>query len=213
MKKILLFMLFLLTIVSCGNTKQGIPSKKNNQSVAIVDSGVNTSNIDEYLFRDDVIYVDLRPNSWVAKDGHIAGFSFYPFYDLIAHRNYTDRLFMMDTVYSEDGNKIIGGEVGTFIPNFVESEIVINNIFPKDKYIFAISQSGLESCYFLNLLIQLGYDSSKLYNIGGFSISTGFENLAYISIENPKYLVKGNPILTDVPNVTFNFKDSLTPIN
>lgn len=213
MKKILLFMLFLLTIVSCGNTKQGIPSKKNNQSVAIVDSGVNTSNIDEYLFRDDVIYVDLRPYSWVAKDGHIAGFSFYPFYDLIAHRNYTDRLFMMDTVYSEDGNKIIGGEVGTFIPNFVESEIVINNIFPKDKYIFAISQSGLESCYFLNLLIQLGYDSSKLYNIGGFSISTGFENLAYISIENPKYLVKGNPILTDVPNVTFNFKDSLTPIN
>lgn len=213
MKKILLFMLFLLTIVSCGNTKQGIPSKKNNQSVAIVDSGVNTSNIDEYLFRDDVIYVDLRPYSWVAKDGHIAGFSFYPFYDLIAHRNYTDRLFMMDTVYSEDGNKIIGGEVGTFTPNFIESEIVINNIFPKDKYIFAISQSGLESCYFLNLLIQLGYDSSKLYNIGGFSISTGFDNLAYISIENPKYLVKGNPILTDVPNVTFNFKDNLTPID
>lgn len=211
MKKIILFFLFCFLLISCSNNKN-IPSKINANSVAINDSGVNTSNIDDYLFRKDVVYVDLRPYSWVAKDGHIAGFSFFPFYDLIAHRKNDDRLFKMDVVYKDDGNKILGGEIGSFTPNFMESEMVINRLFPKDKYIFTISQSGLEGCYFLNLLIQLGYEPSKLYNVGGFSISTGFENLAYTSIENPKYLVKGNPILTDVQDITFDFMKNLTPI-
>ena len=210
MKKFIIFFLFCFLLIGCSNKK--IPSKINDNSVAIADSSVTTSNIDEYLFREDVVYVDLRPYSWIAKDGHIAGFGFYPFYDLIAHRKDEDRLFKMDIVYKEDGSKILGGEVGSFTPNFVESEMIINRLFAKDKYIFAISQSGLECCYFFNLLIQLGYDASKLYNIGGFSISTGFDNPSYLAIENPKYLVPGNSILTDVQDVTFNFMENLTPL-
>lgn len=213
MKKFLLLIIsFILLGCSYQEDYSIIPSKINNESVAIVDSGVTTSNIDNYLFRDDVAYVDLRPYSWIAKDGHIAGFGFYPFYDFIAHRQYSDRLFNMDTVYLDNGNKILGGEIGSFSPNYEESELIINKLFPKNKYIFAISQSGLESCYFLNLLIQLGYDSSRLYNIGGFSVSTGFSNIAYTSLENPKYLVKGNNILDGATNITFDFMNNLTPL-
>ena len=220
MKKIILFLIvFLLVGCNSGFGNSGtnddyslIPEKKVLDSVAIVDSSVTTQNIDNYLFRDDVIYVDLRPYSWVLKDGHIAGFGFYPFYDLIAHRQHEDRLFNMDLVYNENGDKILGGSVGSFTPNYEESVMVINKLFPKDKYIFAISQSGLECCYFLNLLIQLDYDPAKLYNIGGFAISTGFENVAYKDIENPRYLVEGNVMISSDINETFDFMKHLTPI-
>ena len=119
-----------------------------------------------------------------------------------------DRLFKM----KNEVGKL--GEVGNFIPTYEESEFILNDLFPKDKYIFAITISCNESVYFLNLLKQYGYDSSKLYNIGGFSINTGFENKAYINIENPKYLVEGNPyIQTTGEEATFNFMKGLTPIN
>ena len=61
------------------------------------------------------------------------------------------------------------GQVGNFVPNYEESEFVLNELFPKDKNIFAISIEGSECIYFLNLLIQYGYDPAKLFNIGGFS--------------------------------------------
>ena len=206
--------LIFFLLIGCTNAPDysKIPEKKNFNSVAVVDSGVTTLTIKNYLFRDDIVDVDLRPYSWVIKDGHIAGFGFFPFYDLIAHRQQSDRLFSMNVVYNENGDKILGGEVGSFTPNYEESTMVINKLFPKDKYIFAISQSGLECCYFLNLLIQLDYDCKKLYNIGGFSISTGFENVAYINIENPTYLVKGNVMISSDINETFNFMQELTPI-
>jgi len=216
------FLLIIFFIVGCGNQTSNnnryetIPQKIDLNGTNIEASSINTQNIDDYLFREDVVYVDLRHYSWVVKDGHIAGFSFYPFYELIATKEGTtndgvptdNRLFKMK---NESG---MLGEIGNFVPNYVESELVLNELFPKDKYIFAISQSGQESRYLLNLLIQYNYDASKLYNIGGFSIGTGYENKPYIGIENPRYLVKGNPLIdTTLQNVTFDFMRELTPIN
>lgn len=225
MKKIM-YILITFLLLGCSNNAvsnnssnthqiNGIPVKNDINGTNIEASSVNTQNIDDYLFRNDVIYVDLRHYSWVVKDGHIAGFSLYPFYELIATKEGTsnngiptdNRLFKMK---NESG---LLGEVGNFVPNYVESELVLNELFPKDKYIFAISQSGQESRYLLNLLLQYNYDASKLYNIGGFSIGTGFENKAYIGIDNPRYLVKGNPLIdTSLQNITFNFMKELTPI-
>lgn len=214
MKKIKLFTIFLLLIVtvscvpsnSSSSSNQHIPNKININGVDVTDSSITTANLDDYLFLDDVVYVDLRPYSWVARDGHVAGFSFYPFYDLIAHLNFKDRLFKM----SSNGGV---GNVGCFTPNYLESEIVINELFSKEKKIFAISQSGLESCYFLNLLIQLGYNPANLYNVGGFAINAGLESKAYINLDNPRYLVEGNPFLDANVTTTFNFMKELTPVN
>ena len=223
MKKIILSLMVLtLLFTGCSNNSSEnnftyIPEKINAEGTSIEDSSVTTQNIDNYLFRDDVIYVDLRPYAEIAREGHIAGFSFYPFYDLIAtkegaidqNKNPKDnRLFKM----KNEAGKL--GEVGNFIPTYEESEFILNDLFPKDKYIFAITISCNESVYFLNLLKQYGYDASKLYNIGGFSINTGFENKAYINIDNPKYYVLGNPyIQTTGEDATFNFMKGLTPIN
>lgn len=207
MKKFFIILMVFFIIgctnnVSTSNTYDDIPVKNEIDGVTIEASSVNTKNIDYYLFRDDVMYVDLRPYSWILRDGHIAGFEFFPFYDFIAHLNFNDRLFKMDGSV---------GTIGCFVPNYVESEQILQAFFPQDKYIFAISQSGLECTYFFNLLIQYNYDASKLYNIGGFANGTGLENVAYINIENPKYLVKGNHLLSN-PNLTLDFMKGLTPI-
>lgn len=221
MKKIIIAILSIFLVTGCFNSNSEnefstIPEKIDPYGVSIEASSVNTQNIDNYLFRDDVVYVDLRPYAEIAKEGHIAGFSFFPFYDLIAtlegtkdvEGNPTDnRLFKM----KNERGKL--GQVGNFVPNYVESEEILNDLFPKDKYIFAITISCNESIYFLNLLIQHGYDASKLYNIGGFSIGTGLKNKPYIGIENPKYLVEGNYLIqTNGQNVTFDFMDDLKPL-
>ena len=219
MKKILLFILSLVLMTGCagnGNKFDVIPEKHDPSGVSIESSSVTTKNIDDYLFRDDVVYVDLRSYSEIAREGHIAGFGFYPFYDFIAtlegsvdeNKNPKDnRLFKMKNQMG------MIGQVGNFAPNYEESEQILNELFPKDKYIFTITISNNESMYFLNLLIQYGYDASKLYNIGGFSIGTGLNNVAYVNIENPKYLVEGNPLIsTTNQNTTFDFFNGLTPI-
>lgn len=221
-KKIILSGISFFLLIGCFGCKQTenyseIPLKNDPQGVTIESSSINTKNIDNYLFRDDVVYVDLRAYAEIAKEGHIAGFSFYPFYDFIASSEGTkdyngilmdNRLFKMKNEFGKLGT------VGNFEPNYEESEQILNSLFPKEKYIFAITISCNESVYFLNLLKQYGYDPSKLYNIGGFSIGTGFENIAYVDNESPKYLVKGNPFVNSIgQNITFDFMKDLTPIN
>ena len=220
MKKIFL-LLSVILLTGClnnagENNYKDIPVKHDINGVTIEASSVNTKNIDNYLFRDDTIYVDLRPYNEIAKEGHIAGFSFFPYYDFFATMEGTkdnegnpkdNRLFKM----KNEMGKL--GTVGNFLPNYVESEYILNRFFPKDKYIFAITISNNECMYSLNLLIQYGYDPAKLYNIGGFSVGTGFENVAYINIDNPRYLVKGNALVdTSLQNITFDFMKDLTPI-
>ena len=221
-KKMTLLIISFFLLIGCFSCKQTenyleIPVKKDPSGVSIESSSINTQNIDNYLFRDDVVYVDLRPYAEVAKEGHIAGFGFYPFYDFIATMEGSkdidgsakdNRLFKM----KNERGKL--GQVGNFEPNYVESVQILNTLFPKDKYIFAITISCNESIYFLNLLIQYGYQPEKLYNIGGFSVGTGLENKAYTKIENPQYLVKGNALIpTSGQNITFDFMNELTPID
>ena len=83
-KKIILSGISFFLLIGCFGCKQTenyskIPLKNDPQGVSIEASSVNTQNIDNYLFRDDVVYVDLRPYAEIAKEGHIAGFGFYPF--------------------------------------------------------------------------------------------------------------------------------------
>lgn len=205
MKKLLLIILMFFSVVGCSNPKEkNIPEKVNADGFAIVDSGVTTFNLDEYLFREDVMYVDLRYTSNIISNGHVAGFQFYSFYEFIAH--YTNK----QTLYKMNGT---GGLSGSFTPNYIESEQIITSIFPKNKIIFAISESGDVSTYFFRLLHQLGYDPSLLYNIGGYDNNAGFQ-IAYRNLENAKYKVNGNGIVSGV-QVYYSYDkiiNSLTPI-
>lgn len=216
MNKKFYVLLLSIMLTSCGTSNKykelEVPSKINPAGISALDSSVTTTNIEDYLFREDSQYIDLRPYSWVIKDGHIAGFEFFPFYDFLAHNAKKDRLFTFSNK-NEAGETLVLGDVGTFSPNYVESVSLLNRYFSVDKNIFVISQSGLEGCYFINLLVQYGYDCSKLYNVGGYSISPGLGHIPYISIENPKYKVEGNKLIDSQINEEFNPFSELTPIN
>ena len=98
-----------------------IPLK--NESVKIQDSPITSVNLDEYLFRDDVFYVDTRELNQTLEEGMIAGFVNYPFYALIANLVDGQTLFKMTKVLDSDNKLLVElGGVGSYVPRFEESE-------------------------------------------------------------------------------------------
>lgn len=206
MKRVLLIVSLCVALCGCqakNNTSDNVeeqneeivkelPVKSIPESTSPNDSPITVKNIDEYLFRDDTFYVDTRDASQIIEEGFIAGFTNIPFYDvLVAFEEKEQVLFTMKKITDENGKvQVLLGNPGSFIPNYEESEQLIKEIFPKDKNIIFISTAGVEATYLMNLLIQLGYDSSKLYNAGSFSNSMG-TNIAYREYDDAKYYVKG----------------------
>lgn len=213
MKKIISLLVILLLCGCSAPVEEeeiitSLPKKTFPSSNLLSDSDIYPAVLDDYLFLENVIYIDTRDYLQFINEGSVAGFVNIPFYDLIVSLNEEDNgLYIMTKV--EDGDKTyMLGEVGSFIPKYEESEEIINALFPKDYDIVVLSTAGVESTYLLNLLAQLGYDYSRLYNAGGFSNSSvGYT--AYRELENSKYLVE-HMELTDL-TVNFNW-DNLTPI-
>lgn len=213
MKKILMVLCALFLIVGCNKKDNDneikIPSKNSATDTSPITSPVNGTNLDDYLFRDDVQYIDVRNSKGALQEGYIAGFKFVPYYSIIASFNEGECLYKMQSVENSDGSLSYAGQVGGFVAQYEESEDIIKSMFSEEKYIFIVSQSGVESAYLINLLIQLGYDGNLLYNVGGVGGSSGL--VGYDEIEGNKYFVKG--IGDYGADVSYDFFDNLTPIH
>ncbi len=184
-----------------------IPSK--TESVKIQDSPITSINVDDYLFREDVFYVDTRELNQAMEEGTIAGFVAYPFYELLANLVDGKTLFKMTKVMDTNNKLLIElGGVGSYLPRFEESEYLLKALFPKDKMIFITSTAGVEATYLANLLIQYGYDPLKVYNVGNFSNDLG-SLVAYRNNKNAKYYVPGTNVFT--LDYAFDFGE-LTPL-
>lgn len=178
---------------------------KSSDSNNMSESPINPKNLDEYLFREDCFYVDTRDPKQFYEEGSVAGFVNIPFYGYICDfKKGTGSLYTFTKV-SDD---ILLGDPGSFIAGYKESEEIIKSIFPVDKNIIVIATAGVESCYLLNLLVQLGYDSDKLYNAGSFTTGMG-DDIAYVSYKDAKYLVE--PVYLDDTSISYSF-EGLTPI-
>lgn len=194
MKKLLIILLVIL-LGACSNVAEEIkqlPEKENVSSSLMSDSPINASNIEDYLFLENVMYVDTRSSEQFLINGHIAGFVNIPFYEIIANFEEKENiLFQIKKIRDENNNLIANvGDVGSFIPNYEESIGYLKDIFPIDKKIIFIATAGVESSYLINLLIQYGYNPANLYNAGSMENSLA-KNVAYFDLENNKYLVKG----------------------
>lgn len=212
------YVIVLLSIVLCGCSPSAVeekpsdnplPTKKSADSTLMSESVINVSNLDDFLFREDTYYVDTREiNQWL-EEGHVAGFVNIPFYQAIANiKTSTDVLYSFDRIRDAGGNVIFSlGEPGSFSANYEESLSIINAIFPKDKNIIFLSTAGVEASYLIALLIQEGYDGSKLYNAGPFSNTVG-NNVAYRDFKDAKYLIRGNNAYTLDYKINFG---ELTP--
>ena len=216
MKKILICLILFMMLGCAAKEKEITAVEKNDNEVISLpvkstysnnmsESPINPKNLDDYLFREDCFYVDTRDPEQFYEEGSVAGFVNIPFYGYICDfKKGTGSLFTFTRI--SDG--ILLGDPGSFIASYQESEELIKSIFPMDKNIIVIATAGVESCYLLNLLVQLGYDSDKLYNAGSFTTGMG-EDIAYVSRKDAKFLVK--PVYLDDTNISYSF-EGLTPI-
>lgn len=176
MKKIIIC-LFVIILTSCSRKTNNVtlPLPESSGDVFSVDKNINMSTIDKYLFLDDVVYRDVRmlfdPANFSDIGGEadltstIEGFKIVP-YPYIASLQAlpVGNAYSGDTLYdvkwSEDGR------VESATPMYNESQMIIEELFPKDKNIFLMCGGGGYANMMKLLLIHLGWDEKKVYNIG-----------------------------------------------
>jgi rhodanese-related sulfurtransferase len=111
---------------------------------------VNMDNVDDFMGRPDVQYVDLRNFDDKMKAGYIAGFEFIPYFDYLEYE---------EILVRTDGNF-------TFAAEDILNEAALRALFDEDKTIFLMCQSGGRAGFVKAALESLGY--TNVYNIGGW---------------------------------------------
>lgn len=141
-----------------------------------VDKNITIANIDDYLGREDTVYRDMRllfdPADYAAIGGDadlsvtIEGFKVTPF-------PYIGTLQALPVGGAYDGDCLFtiewneDGTIKSATPNYEESEMILKELFPQDKNIFLICGGGGYAGMTRTLLLFLGWDESKVYNVGG----------------------------------------------
>ncbi len=115
-------------------------------------SSINSKNLNEYLGRSDVDYIDVR------------NFSDYEFEHLEGFRNVQ---FFAD-IWNKDG--VAGGKQlfnKDYTPKYKDSVKILESYFPKDKTLFLMCASGGRVVWLMDILELNGWDMTKIYNVGG----------------------------------------------
>lgn len=138
-----------------------------------IDKNINESTIDNYLNRDDSVYYDMRmfkdPGNYEAiggdsyLSGYVKGFEVLPLPYLV---NVTGLPKEVGSTYS--GKTLFTNKDGNYIANYEESVSIIESLFPKDKYIFLMCGGGGYAGMTKKLLVSLGWDENKIYDVGGY---------------------------------------------
>lgn len=112
------------------------------------DDLITMESLDEYMFRDDVQYIDLRNFESRFLSGFIYSFEVIPFFDYLDYR-----AFNRNNTYEFDPSQIIN-----------EEEIF--RLFDKNKAIFLYADGCIRSGYVRDVLAYLEYD--KVFVLGGY---------------------------------------------
>lgn len=139
-----------------------------------IDKNVNESTIDSYLGRSDAVYRDLRmledPGNYEAiggdskLSGYVNGFSVIPFPYIVNVSGLPEEVgetYTGKTLFYQHSD-------GSYTANYEESLDILEGIFPKDKVIFLMCGGGGYSGMMKNLLVELGWDGSRIYDVGGY---------------------------------------------
>lgn len=157
-----------------------------------VDANINMETIDKYLELKGVVYRDMR----MLKDpieygdmeggdadlsGFIKGFEVIPFPYIApveAPEGVGGTPYDGPTLFSKDTN-------GKYVANYEESIDILEAIFPKDKVIFVMCGGGGYAGMTRSLLIELGWNEKKIYNIGGYWSYEGNNSVSTVLKTNP----------------------------
>lgn len=157
-----------------------------------IDKNINEETIDNYLDRTDSVYRDMRmlkdPGNYEAiggdsyLSGFVRGFEVVPYPYLV---NVTS---LPEEVGSSYTGKTLFTQVsdGTYKANYEESLDILEYLFPKDKNIFLMCGGGGYAGMTKNLLVSLGWDKDKIYNVGGYWYYKGKNNVEVKNIKDGK---------------------------
>ena len=193
-KKILLVMLFALTLCACGVKEKELELPKPQVSEGVrgdlgIDANVNEASLDKYLGRTDAVYRDMRmlidPATYenIGGDaylsGFVKGFEVVPLPYLV---NVTGLPEAVGTTYK--GKTLFTEKDGKYTANYEESMEVLEYLFPKDKVIFLMCGGGGYAGMTKNMLVALGWDANKIYNTGGYWY---YEGTNKVIVKNEKH--------------------------
>lgn len=210
MKKISLIIgCFLLVLSLCGcsnNELEDLPKPEVTDGIRGeqfgIDKNINESTIDNYLNRSDSVYRDMRmlkdPGNYEAiggdsyLSGFVKGFEVIPYPLLV---NVSGLPEEVGETYT--GKTLFTYNDGKYTKNYEESLEILEYFFPKDKNIFLMCGGGGYAGMTKTMLVALGWDGNKIYNVGGYWYYEGNNN-----IEVKK--VNGNDVSYDFWKVTYH---------
>lgn len=147
-----------------------------------IDKNINETTIDNYLNRSDSVYRDMRmlkdPGNYEAiggdsyLSGFIKGFEVVPYPYIV---NVTGLPEEVGKTY--EGKTLFTLKDGKYIANYNESLSILEYLFPKDKNIFLMCGAGGYAGSTKEMLVALGWDENKIYNIGGYWYYNGNNNV------------------------------------
>ena len=154
-----------------------------------IDKNINEETIDNYLGRSDSVYRDMRmlkdPGDYEAiggdsyLSGFVKGFEVVPYPYLV---NVSGLPEEVGDTYT--GKTLFTEKDGEYTANYEESMDILEYLFPKDKNIFLMCGGGGYAGMTKNLLVALGWDADKIYNVGGYWYYDGDNN---VEVKNTKY--------------------------
>lgn len=161
-----------------------------------IDKNINEKTIDNYLGRPDVAYRDVRmledKATWENKGGErdltgfVKGFEVVPYAYLTEFpQEYIDQKKSENVTGLYKGKTLYRLENGKYVANYKESLEILEYIFPKDKTIFLMCGAGGYANFTKQMLGALGWDTNKIYNVGGYWNYDG-KNAIITKIEGSK---------------------------
>lgn len=183
MKKILIIITILFMVCGCDKELPLPEVSEGMRGELGIDKNINEENIDEYLNRDDSVYYDMRMLEDTADyeniggdsylSGFVKGFEVIPYPYLATVKGLPDAVgegYKGNTLFTID-------EDGKYIANYEESMDILEYYFPKDKNIFLMCGGGGYAGMTKNMLVSLGWDETKIYNVGGYWYYNGDNNI------------------------------------
>ena len=156
-----------------------------------IDKNINEETIDNYLDRSDSVYRDMRmlkdPGNYEAiggdsyLSGFVKGFEVVPYPYLVNVSNLPSEVgktYVGETLFTYKDNK--------YVANYEEAMIILEYLFPKDKNIFLMCGAGGYAGSTKEMLVALGWDENKIYNIGGYWYYNGNNNVEVKRTTNNK---------------------------
>ena len=205
MKKNLKYVLLAILLLSLGLNIYNLVNRKTSKTSELpkpelseglrgtfgIDKNINETTIDNYLNRSDSVYRDMRmlkdPGNYEAiggdsyLSGFIKGFEVVPYPYIV---NVTGLPEEVGKTY--EGKTLFTLKDGKYIANYNESLSILEYLFPKDKNIFLMCGAGGYAGSTKEMLVALGWDENKIYNIGGYWYYNGNNNVEVKRTTNNK---------------------------